>query len=155
MTLLSRKLDYSLLILCYLHHKTTGACAREVADYFHLSRPFVANLLKDLCHKGFVASHRGVRGGYALAPAAAEATLADVLDALEEKRFRLAECNQDQPEQCCVLAVTCPIRVPIEEVHRRLRNLLEDVRLSDLFHTPDPVVVGVSRCRLEAEATSP
>ena len=64
MILLNRKMDYALLLLCYLHHKQGGACAREIADHYRLSRPFVANILKELCRKGFVSSQRGVRGGY-------------------------------------------------------------------------------------------
>ena len=47
MALLNRKIDYALLILCYLHHKADGGCAREIAGHFGLSRPFVANILKE------------------------------------------------------------------------------------------------------------
>ena len=63
MTLLSRKTDYALLILWYLHGHPTGGCARTIAEHFGLSRAFVANILKELCQKGFVGSHRGVNGG--------------------------------------------------------------------------------------------
>src|SRR6185295_180190 len=81
MPLLNRKVDYALLILCYLHHKIEGGCAREIAARFGLSRPFVANILKDLCQQHYVDSHRGVKGGYLLKPDAAERTLADLIDA--------------------------------------------------------------------------
>lgn len=146
MTLLSRKIDYALLILCYLHHKNGGASAREIAEHFRLSRPFVANILKDLCYKAFVASHRGIRGGYVLQPATPQATLADLLDSLGEDRFRLAECNQERPEMCCTLAEGCPVRGPIEAVHLRLRAVLESVRLAELFRHPESVEIGLVRC---------
>ena len=58
MTLLSRKADYALLILSYLHQKT--GTARAIAEKHGLSQSFVANILKELCHRGFVAGHRGV-----------------------------------------------------------------------------------------------
>src|SRR5205807_8446173 len=64
MTLLTRKVDYAILVLSYLHHHPEGGCAPEIADGYSLSRAFVANILKELCHKGFVTSHRGVKGGY-------------------------------------------------------------------------------------------
>src|SRR5688500_12185152 len=99
MSLLNRKIDYALLILCYLHHKPEGGCAREVAGHLGISRPFVANILKDLCQKDFVRSQRGVKGGYYLGEQTAARTLADLMDALDES-FRLAECNGTQPEQC-------------------------------------------------------
>ena len=146
MTLLNRKSDYALLILCYLHHKAPSASAREIADHFGLSRAFVANILKDLCQKGFVASQRGVNGGYALLPTTADATLADLLDSLDEEKVRFAECNQSQPEECCSLVESCPIRGPIEEVHLRLRAVLENVKLADLFGKREALEIGVARC---------
>ena len=66
MTLLNRKIDYALLVLCYLHHRPDGGCSRAIAGHFGISRAFVANILKDLCQKG-CASRRGVHGGYTLA----------------------------------------------------------------------------------------
>jgi Rrf2 family cysteine metabolism transcriptional repressor len=148
MPLLNRKVDYALLILCYLHHKTEGGCAREIAARFGLSRPFVANILKDLCQRDYVISHRGVKGGYFLKPQTAERTLADLIDALDDT-VQLAECNTAATEGCCDLLETCPIRVPIGEVHRRIREVLEGVKLVDLFQrsTMDqPVQLDLSRC---------
>src|SRR5262249_6942649 len=71
MPLLSRKVDYALLILAYLHREPGGGCARQISERFGLSRPFVANILKELCQKRFLTSHRGGRGGFGLAAAAA------------------------------------------------------------------------------------
>jgi Rrf2 family transcriptional regulator, cysteine metabolism repressor len=150
MPLLNRKIDYALLILCYLHHKTEGGCAREIATRFGISRSFVANILKDLCQKGYVHSQRGVKGGYMLSAPTAERTLADLIDALDDT-VQLAECNTDRPEECCSLATHCPIRVPIAEVHNRIRAVLESVKLFDLFQqsTPlgeQPLQLDLSRC---------
>jgi Rrf2 family transcriptional regulator, cysteine metabolism repressor len=148
MALLNRKVDYALLILCYLHHHRTGGCAREIAAQFGLSRAFVANILKDLCQKGFVLSHRGVKGGYLLQDETIHLTMAGLMDALDE-HVRLAECNDADPTSCCSLAAQCPIRAPIAEVHQRLRGVLEQVTLADLFRaaSPNPPVrLEVSRC---------
>lgn len=148
MPLLNRKVDYALLILCYLHHKSEGGCAREIAQRFGISRPFVANILKDLCQQGYVNSHRGVKGGYMLVPQMSTRTLADLIDALDDS-VQLAECNTAEPEDCCSLATQCPIRAPISEVHRRLRDVLESVTLAELFNqaTMDgPMQLDLSRC---------
>ena len=149
MPLLNRKIDYALLILCYLHHKGEAGCAREVASRFGISRPFVANILKDLCQKGFVLSHRGVKGGYLLKPQTAQSTLADLIGALDDT-VQLAECNTDAPEACCSLATQCPIRAPIAEVHNRIREVLEGVRLVDLFNRSrlTPMQIDLSRCEV-------
>jgi len=133
MTMLSRKVDYALLILSYLHHHAEGGSAREIAAQFALSRGFVANILKLLCHKGFVASHRGVKGGYVLQRPAADVYLTDLMDALEEP-FHLAACNKSSAtEDGCILMRICPLHSAIGEVHRRLREVLSKVSLAELF----------------------
>jgi Rrf2 family protein len=135
MTLLSRKTDYALLILAYLHAHPEGGCARSIAECYGLSRAFVANILKELCQKHFVTSHRGVKGGYVLARLADEISLAELLDNLEDG-FRLASCtghsDSDAAEDCVVHHV-CPIKGPIAELHRRLLELLRSVTIADLF----------------------
>jgi Rrf2 family protein len=149
MTLLNRKVDYALLILSYLHHVREGGCARAVAERFGLSRPFVANILKALCQKGFVASHRGVRGGYLLRQGASGKTLADLMDALDEA-FYLAECNRESPAECCSFLSVCPVRAPIAEVHARIRAVLGKVTLAELFGAAcegtERVELETSRC---------
>ena len=132
MTLMSRKVDYALLILSYLDRRREGGCAREVADRFGLSKGFVANILKELCHKGFVASHRGVKGGYVLCRPAADVNLAELMEALEDG-FHLAECNNVMAGPCSVAAV-CTVKGAVADVHARIREVLRGVTLAELFH---------------------
>jgi Rrf2 family transcriptional regulator, cysteine metabolism repressor len=151
MTLLNRKVDYALLILCYLYHRAGGGSAREIAAHFGISRAFAANILKDLCQQCFVTSERGVKGGYHLHGDAAERTLADLIDTLDSP-VQLAECNDPAPEECCSFAHQCPIRAPIAQVHDRIRAVLETVRLVEVLaapataYVPQSVPLDVSRC---------
>ena len=123
MALLSRKVDYALLILSYLHHRPEGGCARVIADRFGLKKAFAANVLKLLCQRGLVRSQRGIRGGYVLARPAVEIQLAELLDLMGEP-FHLADCNRASPEACgpgeavCAFEAVCPVR----ERHRRDRS---------------------------------
>ncbi len=137
MILLSRKADYALLILSYLYNKQVGGNARAIAEQFGLSPSFVANILKELCQKGFVVSHRGVKGGYTLARPASSITLAELLEMVEDG-FRLTSCNtaSHPTTDVCSLTATCTVKGPIGEVHRRLMEVLRAVTLAELF---DPV----------------
>lgn len=135
MTLLNRKVDYALLILSYLHHYPEGGSAREIAAKFELSRAFVANILKLLCQKGFVTSHRGVKGGYALDRQASEVNLAELMEALDDS-FHLAECNKENSDHLCSLTHVCPVRGAIGDVHRRIRDVLRTVTLAEVFGPP-------------------
>ena len=135
MTLLSRKADYALLILSYLHQKTGGGTAKAIADKFGLSRSFVANILKELGHLGFVASHRGVKGGYALARPAETITLAELLESIEDG-FRLTVCNTSDSHhdhESCSLEGACALKRPLSGVHHRLLEVLRGVTLAELF----------------------
>jgi Rrf2 family transcriptional regulator, cysteine metabolism repressor len=133
-TLLSRKADYALLILSYLYQKPVGGTARAIAEKFGISHPFVANILKELCQNGFVQSHRGVKGGYALARDASSITLAELLESVEDG-LRLTMCNsggQHEHENCALMGV-CTLQGPISEVHHRLLVVLRGVTLAELF----------------------
>lgn len=134
MTLLSRKADYALLILSYLHQKP--GTARAIADQFGLSRPFAANILKELCQNGFVTSHRGVKGGYDLARDPNTITLAELLEVIEDG-FRLTICNQspliDADHEDCSLTEVCTVKGQLAHVQQRLLEVLRGVTLSELF----------------------
>jgi Rrf2 family transcriptional regulator, cysteine metabolism repressor len=136
MALLSKKTDYALLILTYLNNNQgAGASSREIADQYHLSRPFVANILKELCQRGYVASQRGVKGGYSLAVSAGSITIKDLLQTLEES-FQFASCGGHDDvvsHEDCDMMSTCPIKVPVQELHKRLLEVLERVTLADLL----------------------
>ena len=138
MTLLSRKADYALLILSYLHRSPDGGNARVIAERFGLSRPFVANILKELGHKGFVTSHRGVKGGYALTRSSKDVTLAELLESIEDG-FKLTVCSShghDETDDPCDLEHTCPMKGPRADIHNRLMDVLQNVTLAELFAVP-------------------
>jgi len=154
MTLLSRKADYALLILQYLHTRQSGN-AREIAEQFGLSRAFVANILKELGSKGFVSSTRGVKGGYVLARASATVTLAELIEAMEEG-FKLTVCTDHTPAGVCDVAHVCPVRAPMAEIHRRIMDTLRGVTLGDVFAPPpaSPPVLATLGIRSTAEPTA-
>ncbi len=131
MAFLSRKVDYALLIMAVLHRRDAGASAREIADAYGLGRPFVANILKRLCSKGLVQSHRGVRGGYVLGRAASQITMTQLLEALEDP-FHLTECTPNL-EHSCNLAGICPVKGAIGKVHKRIGDILGQTTLDTLF----------------------
>lgn len=151
MALLNRKVDYALLILTYLYHRQEGGSARAIASQFELSQAFVANILKLLCHRKWVVSQRGSKGGYVLHRPAQDIHLLELLDALNEP-FHLAECCREQPEERCAIFDICPIKGPVTEMHRRLRDMLAGITLAELIEPTDrdaelPVALDVSRCQ--------
>lgn len=156
MTLLSRKADYALLILAYLQNHSDGGNARAIAEAYGLSRPFVANILKELCHKGFVASHRGVKGGYAILRPMISVTLSELLESIDEG-FRLTLCSNghdDQPSgEVCSFESNCTIKGPLAEVHRRLMDVLRSTTIAEILK-PATVIEPNLRPLLPLEMSS-
>lgn len=142
MTLLNRKTDYTLLILTHLHRHPGGENARTIADRYELSRPFTANILKELCRKGLVSSSRGVKGGYSLNPHTNQLNLAELMRSIDDE-FELTVCSGSHDasvdHEICNLADVCPVRSPLNEVHRRVLDVFRSVTLHQLFgEAPTP-----------------
>ena len=137
--LLSRKIDYALLLLVELMSREEGASARELADKFQLSRPFIANILKELCQGGVVESTRGIHGGYRLAVDPHEITVHSLIKLLEGD-FQLVACSHEHPETECGLLAVCPVRRPLQRLHEKMLGLLADMTLAELA-TDEPTLV--------------
>lgn len=131
MALFTRKVDYALVMLSYLHHRPEGACARVIAERFGLKPAFAAKVLKLLCAAGLVRGQRGLNGGYVLCRPAESIRLVELLDAMEEP-FHLTDCSHATAEPCELIG-TCPVTGALGEVDRRIREVLRSVTLAELF----------------------
>ena len=136
MVRITKKVDYSILILAHLAGAQESPCsAREISDRFGIARSVVANLLKALSKAMFVKGQRGTRGGYRLAIRPAQITLAGLLEAIEG-RFAFAECAGASDGKgtlsTCPLSGNCPAESTIQKVHKQIHQVLKDVTLEDL-----------------------
>jgi Rrf2 family protein len=137
MLALTRKTGYALAALSYLAGLPEGrlASARRIAERFDAPTALMMNVLKELAAAGCVESVRGARGGYRLAVAPEDVTLAQIVTVLEGP-VRLAECVRDGRrgrESRCQIVARCPVCGPIRRVHRRVKDLLEAVTLAELM----------------------
>jgi len=139
MALLSRKIDYALVLLVELMNREEGASARELADRFQLSRPFIANILKELCQGGLVESTRGVHGGYRLSVDARDVTVHSLIKLLEGD-LHLVACSGEHPESECGLLEVCPVRRPLRRLHEKMVGLLSELTLAELA-SDEPALV--------------
>lgn len=129
---ISKLADYGTVILAFLARnvdKTIQANARTIAAETHLTVPTVSKLLKLLVHAGLLTSQRGIRGGYQLARPARDISIADIIDALEEKNG-LTECSHANHH--CSLSAMCTTRDNWQTLNLAIRKVLEEVSLSEL-----------------------
>jgi Rrf2 family protein len=99
---------------------------------------FLENILMQLRHAGLVESRRGADGGYRLARAAGDVTLADVIRAIDGP---LAGVSGVRPESLEFGGVAEPMREVWIAVRASLRSVLERVTLADVVagELPDHV----------------
>ncbi len=142
MTLLSRKTDYALLIMVYLAGHEGGGSAREITEKYNLSPSFVANILKELCQKGFLTSSRGVKGGYRLQRKPEEISLGELLESLEDG-LKLTNCSHNsddaEAESECTVENLCPIKAPLQEIHKRILDVLRETTLAQILQSSQGV----------------
>jgi Rrf2 family protein len=107
---------------------------RRIAERHGIPSPFLVQILQDLKRAGLVTSVRGAAGGYLLARAPEELSLAELLDVVEGP----------QDTTCCA-AGDSPLGTVLAEVCHELATLrrerLEAITLADLL---DRAAVGSS-----------
>lgn len=129
---LSKLTDYGLVLMSHIARSQVELhTARDLARQCHLPLPTVSKILKVLVHGGLVASHRGMKGGYALARKPHLISIAAVIAALEGP-LALTECSVDIAG-LCDLESSCPIRDNQRIINQVVRGALETVMLSDLI----------------------
>ncbi len=137
MLAMTKKTGYGLIAISHLASDATGqpVSAREIAQQYGIPASLLMNVLKDLSAAGLVESVRGARGGYRLCCDTRAVSLIDLIEVIEGP-FRLAECipssQEDMDELSCPVAVRCPIADPVQRVHDRIHQLLQNVSLAEL-----------------------
>jgi Rrf2 family protein len=94
-----------------------------------IPQKFLENILSDLRQSGLVKSQRGVDGGYRLAKAPADVTVADVIRAVEGP---LASVRGEAPEDVVYGGAAQPLQDVWIAVRAALRSVTEHVTLADL-----------------------
>ncbi len=137
--LLTRKTDYALVALARLAQQDCdSASARDLADQLHLPLPVLRNILKVLATNGLLVSSRGPSGGYRLARAPHEISLAEIVKVIEGP-VQLLKCCPTEPDEHmprCRLEDSCRIKTNVGRVHERLMAFLNDVTLDQIADDP-------------------
>jgi FeS assembly SUF system regulator len=125
--------DYGLVLLACIARTPDAALrtARDLAAESGLPQPTVSRLLQDLLKGGLLLSQRGIRGGYQLARAPRDISIASVIVALEGP-IRLTACSAEG-EGACNLEAHCAIRSNQRVINAAVRGVLEQLSLADLM----------------------
>lgn len=124
-------------VICALHLAKRAdegpVTGRDIAERERLPVDYVEQILLRLRRADIVRSTRGARGGYALARPAESISIRDVIEASEETTFDLHCVSHPVGEERCSSAQTCSIRPVWLLLQRKIDDVLDGVRLSDLL----------------------
>ena len=128
--MVTRAADYALRATLALAALPPGArlCLTELSGECEVPPAYLYKILHSLAKGGLLAAHRGVTGGYELTPRARDASVLDVLDAVNG----LPLLNTCVLAGGCHRAPTCPAHPVWKLAQERMREVLAGVRIVDL-----------------------
>ena len=106
---------------------------REIAATERLPADYVEQIMLKLRRAEIVRSTRGARGGYHLARDPQEISVRDVIAASEHSTFEVHCTSHPVEQDRCAASHDCSIRPVWLLLQRRIDDVLESVRLSDLL----------------------
>ena len=131
---LAKLTDYGMVMLTAMARAPRRHFATaELAAAGGVSGATAAKILKTLARAGLLDSMRGAHGGYALARAADDISLAEVIEALEGP-LGVTECAVRSG--LCAQETSCAVRGNWLALDRVLRATLERTTLADMTRPP-------------------
>jgi len=148
---LSRKSEYALLAIGYLHDKPDDAVAsvKDIAAHYDIPTSLLAKVMQTLKRTTLVSSVKGMAGGYTLSQSLSEITFLEFLRFFEDDTS-LVECLSIE-RSSCQQADTCTIRDPIAAVNAVIQRQLQSLTLAELFDMQPPHSYRVPVQRLAAQ----
>ncbi|MCU0837629.1 MAG: SUF system Fe-S cluster assembly regulator [Rhodospirillales bacterium] len=137
---LSRLADYGVVLMVQLaSERSAVVTAHDLSAVSRLPLPTVSKLLSAMARAGLLEALRGAKGGYRLARAAEDITLADIVSAVEGP-IALTQCLEFGPGHCEVERI-CPSQRGFRLVNDAVSKAFAAVTLAELV-SPAAVLWG-------------
>lgn len=129
---LSKLTDYAVVVLGRMAQGDSKLqTASGLSEKTGLPEPTVSKVMKLLARGGLVVSTRGVNGGYSLARAPSDISMADVILALDGP-VQLTSCVAGD-EECCSHSPNCSMKGKWNPVNDAMKKALENVSLAQMI----------------------
>jgi FeS assembly SUF system regulator len=130
---LSHLADYAVVLMTAAARRPEGArlSATELAQDTGVPLPTAQKLMGQLAGCGLLSSVRGAGGGFTLSKAAADISLADIVEAVEGP-IAMTQCTGHEDASDCALDAHCRVKPHMGVVSNAVRGALNAVRLTEL-----------------------
>jgi len=131
---LTRGSDYAMRGMIYLAKQPRGqiCLVSDVAETQGVPESYLAKIFQDLSRSGLVVSHRGAKGGFALARDPDRITLRQVIEAVEGP-IALSPCLDERVG--CELSEVCEVHLVLAEAQAQLLRVLDGAALQDVLNS--------------------
>lgn len=148
---ITKQTDYGIVLMTHMAADPERRYnAPDLSSEAQLPLPMVSKILKLLTRDGLLVSHRGVKGGYALARTPAEISVDEIVTALEGP-IAITECIEHSPGECEHEEV-CPTRGNWQLINQAVRQALERITLAEMtVPLAGEKLVTLGRARRPAE----
>lgn len=135
---LNKLTDYAVVLLTHMvRRENVMATTSQLCEDTGLPHPTVSKILKMLAKGGLLNASRGASGGYTLARAAQNITVADIVTVMDGP-IHVTECAEDGSHEC-QMSFTCAMHGRWNKVNRAIRTALQEVSLYDMaLDAPPP-----------------
>jgi len=130
---ISKLTDYAVLLTTHMAAlpDREPRAVPDLARGTGVPQPTVSKVLKRLAREGVVESQRGAQGGYRLARAPADITIAEVIVALEGP-IGVTECASEEGAGACDYEGRCDVQGNWRRISAAIHDALERIHLSDM-----------------------
>jgi FeS assembly SUF system regulator len=151
---ITKQTDYGIVLLTHMAADPERLVnAPELALETSLPQPMVAKILKLLARAAILESHRGVNGGYSLARAPEELSVAEAITALEGQ-IAITECTDDS-DGLCAQEQVCRVRSNWNRINLAIQEALGRISVAEMtgpVRVPRPArLVQLGECRGSGE----
>jgi FeS assembly SUF system regulator len=136
--------DYAVVMMTAAARRDGDArlSATELAEETGVPLPTAQKIMQQLAAHGLLVGQRGAGGGYALARAVSEISLADIVEAIEGP-IAMTQCA-DGVNHECILDAHCRVKPHMGIVGNAVRGALGAVSLEELA-SPDALTLSLSK----------
>jgi Rrf2 family protein len=128
---ISMKTDYGLIALKHIASLPEGdiANARDIAARFSLPPNLLAKVLQSLSQSGIIEAQKGSGGGYRMAKAPTDVTLAQIFESIEGP-VHMVMCTSN--DGCCSIEDRCTVKNGLTSLEQRFYQFFDTVTLADV-----------------------
>jgi len=147
---ISKMTDYAVVLATHLAGTDGAHPARDLAVHTQIPEPTASKVLKKLARAGVVTSHRGVKGGYALARSPQQIGIHEVIRAIEGP-IAVTECSDETNESSCEYETNCGVRANWQRINLAVQSALSKITLADMAVPGTAELVSLARSGTEAD----